>query len=86
MVKKTMTVAAVAAAFLLLGGTNAFAAAGVEQCMADDVASVSLASTGAGLDVQAWLIAGIALLAIGATLAIVSPRRRRPAEVPSIEA
>jgi len=83
MIRKSATVVTLVIGFLLLG-TNAFAE-GIEACMADEVTSASLASTGAGLDVQTWLIGGIALLAVGATLAIVSPRRSRSAEAHSIQ-
>jgi len=82
-----LAVAAIAAALLLLGGPAAFAADGIEQCLVSEVnaAGASLASTGAGIDVQTWLMGGIALLAVGATLAIVAPGRRRESKVLTVD-
>src|SRR5690349_13907786 len=80
MIKKSLTIVVATVGLLIVGGPAAFAA-DIELCTPEDAVAnaggVSLASTGAGIDVKTWLIAGIALLAVGATLAIVAPRRRR---------
>ena len=83
MFKRSLTVLAVVMGMLLLGGPAAFAADGIEPCL---VSGVSLASTGSSIDVANWMMIGVGLLAVGLTLAIVSPKRRRAPQIDSAAA
>lgn len=89
MMRRILTVAATSSLLLTSGAAAAFASDQFELCYVDPVSGsssasgISLASTGSGIDVGTWLIVGIALLALGATLAIISPGRR-PADTAHI--
>ena len=84
MVRKTLTVIAISLATLLFGGAVAFAEDFTELCV-DSAGSTSsgggqvasgapLASTGAGFDVATMMFIGIAIIAVGLTLAMLSYR------------
>jgi hypothetical protein len=69
-------------ATMLFGGAAAFASDFTDLCV-DTVGSTGggqtasgspLASTGAGIDIATWLFIGVAIIAVGATLAMLSHR------------
>jgi hypothetical protein len=84
MVRKTLAVVVLAMTTLLFGGATAFASDITDLCVdmagstgsgGGQVASGSpLANTGAGFDVTTLLFIGIAIIAVGATLAMLSHR------------
>jgi|GEM_PF-4002535 len=84
MFRKTLGVIVLSMTTLLFGGAVASASDYTELCV--DTASstgsgggqaasgVSLPSTGAGIDVATWLFVGIAIVAVGLTLVMLSHR------------
>jgi preprotein translocase subunit SecF len=90
LIKKTLTVVGLALVGMLVGVPAALAADYCQLCLAAGstdvaVASGPLASTGVGLPIGLWVVAGLVIIAAGLGMVAVSARRRdRPS--PSITA
>jgi len=90
LIKKTLTVVGLALVGMLVGVPAALAADYSQLCLAAGstdvaVASGPLASTGVGLPIGLWVVAGLVIIAAGLGMVAVSARRRdRPS--PSITA